>query len=274
MAPRLAAEGLPPLARNDRAEVGEGLLPADRLPGDPVFRGAEVDEGRPPEPRRRRPRAPPDLREARCAAPGASDPRRGRRRRRLRQRVGGNDVPREPREGRNHFLLLLRGGTRAPRPREEIPRERRPLHRQLLRHAQFGGLLRRLLLFRAEGGPLPDGALDLLPDQPARHGAVRAHSHRRRGRSLGLLPGGMHRPEARQQPAPRRRRRARGARRREDQVLHRPELVPRRQGRQRGHLQLRHQARKVRREKVEDFLDPGRDRLVDHLEVPELHPPR
>ena len=256
VAPRLAPEGLPPLARDDRAEVGEGLLPADRLPGDPLLRRAEVDEGRPEEPRGRRPRAPPDVREARRPARGARHPRGRRRRRGLRQRVGRDDVPREPREGRRHLLLLLRGGARAPRPREEVPRERRPLHRQLLRDAQLGGLLGRLLLLRAEGGPLPDGALDLLPDQPGRHRPVRADAHRRRGRGLGLLPRGVHGPEARHEPAPRRRRRARRPRRRHDQVLHRPELVPRRQGRQGRHLQLRHQARQVRRE--DGRRSPGR----------------
>src|SRR5216684_4470684 len=38
------------------------------------------------------------------------------------------------------------------------------------------------------------------------------------------------------------------------------------------HLQLRHEARQVPRGELEDFVDPGRDGLVDHLEVPELHP--
>ena len=38
-----------------------------------------------------------------------------------------------------------------------------------------------------------------------------------------------------------------GARQRPDQVLHRAELVPGRQGRQGRHLQLRHQARQVPR---------------------------
>ncbi len=88
------------------------------------------------------------------------------------------------------------------------------------------------------------------------------------------LPRGVHGPEAGQEPAPRRRRRARGPRRRPDQVLHRPELVPGRQGREGGHLQLRHEAREVRRAPVEDLLDAGGDGLGHHLEVPELPPPR
>ena len=60
-------------------------------------------------------------------------------------------------------------------------------------------------------------------------------------------------------------------RRRDDQVLDRPELVSRRQGRQGRHLQLRHQARQGD-EGREDHLDAGRDGLGDHLEVSELHP--
>ena len=51
-----------------------------------------------------------------------------------------------------------------------------------------------------------------------------------------------------------------------------PELVPRRQGRQGRHLQLRHQARQVPMAQLEDHLDAGGDRLGHHLEVPELHP--
>ena len=60
--------------------------------------------------------------------------------------------------------------------------------------------------------------------------------------------------------------------RRHHQVLHRPELVSRRQGRQGRHLQLRHQARALQGAALQDHLDPGRDRVGDHLEVPELHP--
>ena len=62
------------------------------------------------------------------------------------------------------------------------------------------------------------------------------------------------------------------ARRRDDQVFDDPELVSGRQGRQGRDLQLRHQARHVRRPALEDHLDAGRDRLGDHLEVSRLHP--
>ena len=101
---------------------------------------------------------------------------------------------------------------------------------------------------------------------------VRAHPDRRRRRRLRELPRGLHGADARREPAPRRGGRARRARRRRDQVLDGAELVPGRQGRQGRHLQLRHQARPLPRQALEDLLDAGRDRLGDHLEVPELHP--
>jgi hypothetical protein len=61
------------------------------------------------------------------------------------------------------------------------------------------------------------------------------------------------------------------SRQRSDQVFDRAELVSRRQRGQRRDLQLRHQARQVSREELENFLDAGRNRLGDHLEVSELY---
>ena len=109
-----------------------------------------------------------------------------------------------------------------------------PLHRQLLRHAQLGGVHRRLVRLHPEGRALPDGAVDLLPHQRQEHRAVRAHAdHRRRGR-LRQLPRGLHRADARREPAPRRGGRAGRARERADQVLDGAELVPGRRGRARA----------------------------------------
>ena len=48
---------------------------------------------------------------------------------------------------------------------------------------------------------------------------------------------------------------------------HRAELVSGRRGGPRRHLQLRHQARRLPRRAQQDLLDPGGDRLGDHLEV-------
>ncbi len=42
----------------------------------------------------------------------------------------------------------------------------------------------------------------------------------------------------------------------------------------RRHLQFRHQARRLPRRAGENFVDAGRDRLGDHLEISELHPAR
>ncbi len=50
-----------------------------------------------------------------------------------------------------------------------------------------------------------------------------------------------------------------------------PELVSRRCRRAGRHLQFRHQTRRLPGPQLEDFLDPGRDRLSHHLEISELH---
>ena len=129
-------------------------------------------------------------------------------------------------------------------------------------------------VLRAGGRALPDGAVDLFPHQRAQHRPVRADAdHRREGR-LRLLSGRLHRADARREPAPRRGRRAGRAGRRRDQVFDGAELVSGRRQRQGRHLQLRHQARRLPRRPLQDFVDAGRDRLGDHLEVSELHPAR
>ena len=112
----------------------------------------------------------------------------------------------------------------------------------------------------------------LLPHQRRQHRAVRADADRGRGGRVRELPRGLHRAHARREPAARRGGGAGRPRRRADQVLDGAELVPRRQGRQGRHLQLRDQARQVPGAQRQDLLDPGRDRLRHHLEVPELHP--
>ena len=76
-------------------------------------------------------------------------------------------------------------------------------------------------------------------------------------------------PQRDETPAARRGGRARRARRRAHQVFDGAELVPRRRARARRHLQLRHQARPVRRQALAHRVDADRDRQRDHLEVPE-----
>ena len=56
----------------------------------------------------------------------------------------------------------------------------RAVHGQLLRHAELGGLQRRVVRLRAEGRAVPDGAVHVLPHQRAEHRTVRAHAHHRR----------------------------------------------------------------------------------------------
>ena len=147
-----------------------------------------------------------------------------------------------------------------------------PLQRQLLRRAQRRGVQRRLVLLRPEGRAVPDGAVDLLPHQRRRHRPVRAHADRRRRGRLRELSRGLHGAEARHEPAARGGGRAGRARRRDDQVLDGAELVRRRRGRARRHLQLRDQARQGGRRALQDLVDAGRDRLGDHLEVSERDP--
>ena len=185
---------------------------AHRLPGDLLLLRAPKQEGRPEEPRRGRPEAARDLREARRAAARARAPRRRRGRCGVRQRLGRDHVQGAPGGRRRHLLPVLGGGAHAPAADRAVPRQRRALHRQLLRDAQFRGVHRRLVRVRAQGRALPDGAVDLLPHQRRQHRAVRAHAdHRRCGQSREL-PRRVHGTDARREPAACRGRRAGRAR--------------------------------------------------------------
>ncbi len=253
----------------------------DRLPGSLLLCRAQ-DSVRPEDARRRRSRAAEVLREARhpVARAGTARRRRGRaaaprrRRRGLRFGLGGDHVQGRARQVRRDLLPDLGSGAQPSRAGEEVPRLRRADDRQLLRDAECGRLLRRLVRLHPAGRALPDGVVDLLPHQREEYRPVRAHAdHRRQGR-LRLLSRRMHGAAARREPAARRRGRARHARRRRDQVLDGAELVSRRRRGQGRHLQLRDQARRLPRQELEDLVDAGRDRLGDHLEVPVLHPAR
>ena len=131
-----------------------------------------------------------------------------------------------------------------------------PVSRQFLRHAQFGGVLRRLLRLRAAGRALPDGAVDLFPHQRAQYRPVRAHADHRRQGLLCELSRRLHRADARREPAARRRGRAGRARRRRDQIFDRAELVSGRRQGPRRHLQFRHQARRLPRHATRRFPGP------------------
>ena len=149
--------------------------------------------------------------------------RRGRRG--VRFGVGRHHLPGGAEEGRRDLHADLGGAARASRSGEEVSRHGGADHRQLLRHAQFGGVLRRLVRLRAAGRALPDGAVDLFPHQREKHRPVRAHADHRRQGLLRELSRGLHRADARREPAARRGGRAGRARRRRDQVFDGAELV-------------------------------------------------
>ena len=85
--------------------------------------------------------------------------------------------------------------------------------------------------FIPKGRAMSDGAVHVLPDQRRQHRPVRAHANHRRKGQLRQLSGGLYGAHAGRKPVARRSRRIGSARRRSDQVLDRPELVSRRQGR-------------------------------------------
>lgn len=65
------------------------------------------------------------------------------------------------------IFMPISEAVREHRAGEEVPRLGCAGHRQLLRDAQLGGLLRRLVRLHPAGRALPDGAVDLLPHQRA-----------------------------------------------------------------------------------------------------------
>jgi hypothetical protein len=72
-----------------------------------------------------------------------------------------------------------------------------PDRRQLLRGAEFGGIHRRFVLLHPEGREVPDGSVDVLPHQHRGVGAVRAHADRGRRGRIGGLPRRLYRAAVR-----------------------------------------------------------------------------
>ena len=80
------------------------------------------------------------------------------------------------------FCSFSEAVRRSPRAGAGLPGLGRPLPGQLLRHPQLGRVHRRLVLLRAQGRALPDGAVHLFPHQCRGDGPVRADPDRgRRG---------------------------------------------------------------------------------------------
>ena len=69
---------------------------------------------------------------------------------------------------------------------KQVSGQRGAERRQLLCRAQLGGIYRRFLLFHPQGRQVPDGPVDLFPDQHRRLRAVRAHADHCRGRRFGV----------------------------------------------------------------------------------------
>ncbi len=100
------------------------------------------------------------LREREALA-GVQEPGRCRRRgrRRVRQRLGRDDLQGAAGRTRHHLLLVRRGGARAPRAGAQISRHRRAAERQFLRGPQLGRVQRRVVRLHPARRALPDGAV-------------------------------------------------------------------------------------------------------------------
>ena len=249
-------------------------VPADRLPGDRLLRGAEAAKDGPEEPRRGRSRAPRDVREARHPARGARD--RSPASRSTPSSTASRSRRRSRRSSRELGIIFC-SFSEAVHEHPELVRKYLgsvvPYTRQLLRGAELGGLLatarsatsRRACAARWSSRPT-SASTRRTPGQFERTLIVADE-----GAYVSYLEGCT---------APMRDENQLHAAVVElvalddahDQVLDGAELVSRRRGGQGRHLQLRHQARQVRGRELEDLVDAGRDRLGDHLEVPELHP--
>ena len=150
VAARVAAQGLPALADDEGADLGERPLPADRLPGDRLLLGAEAEEGRPEEPRRGGPEAARDLREARASRCTSGPSSRASRS--TRSSTASRSRPPSRRSSTEAGVIFC-SFSEAVKEHPELVRQYLgcvvPVDRQLLRRAQLGRLLRRLVRVRA-----------------------------------------------------------------------------------------------------------------------------
>ena len=180
---RVAPQGLSTLADHDRAQVAERPLSAHRLPEHRLLLGAQAACRRAQEPGRSGSRncsKPTRSWAFRCTSGSVWPAWRWMRcstacpwQRRFKEKLA---------ETGHHLLLVLRSRAGTSGPGEEIPGLGGALHGQLFRHAELGGLHRRLVLLHPQGRALPDGAVHLFPHQRRQHGPVRAHADRRRRR--------------------------------------------------------------------------------------------
>jgi Fe-S cluster assembly protein SufB len=171
------------------------------------------------------------------------------------------------------FCSFSEAVQRAPGTGAPVPRHRGADRRQLLRGAELGGVLRRQLRVRAQGRALPDGAQHLFPHQRRDTGQFeRTLIIARTAATSATSKAAPRRCATRTSCTPRWSNWSRWTT--PDQVFDRAELVSGRRERRRRHLQLRDQARRMPRRAQQDLLDPGRNRLGHHLEIPELRAAR
>ena len=175
----MAAWRLPPLAGDERAQMGAGALSQDRLPERLLLRraqehAAEAVAGR------SRSQAAGDLQEAGHSAARADGAGRRGGGRGVRQRFGRHHLQGKAERGGRDLLPDQRGDPRLSGAGEEISRQRGAGDGQFLRHLECGGVFRRHLCLCAQGRALPDGALHLFPHQCQRDRPVRAHPDHRR----------------------------------------------------------------------------------------------
>ena len=158
---------------------------------------------------------------------------------------------------------------------QAVPRQRRADRRQLLRRAQLGGVLRRQLRVHPQGRALPDGAEHLLPHQRRPHRPVRAHPDHRRGQEPTCPTS---------KAAPRRCATRTSCTRRwsswsrwttpRSSTSTVQNWYPGDENGVGGIYNFVTKRGECRGARSKITLDPGRDRLGDHLEVPELRAAR
>ena len=267
VAARLAAQGVSRVAEDDRADVAERHVRADRLPGHQLLRGAEGEEEA-GQHGRGRPRDPGDLRQARHSARSSSSCSPAWRWTRCSTRCRWR-----PRSARS-WPSSASSSARSPRRCASIPSWCKQYLGSVVPHTDnFFAALNSAVFSDGSFVFVPKGVR--CPMELSTYFRINAKDTGQFERTLivcdegrhGQLPRRLHGADARREPAARGGRRADRARRRDDQVLDGAELVSRRQGRQGRHLQLRDQARPVQGPRLEDHVDAGRDRLGDHLEV-------
>ena len=272
VAARVAAEGLPALAHDEGARLGERQARPDRLPGHRLLLGAQA-EGRcqsldevDPEIRRTFEKLGIPLEEQKALAGVAVDA------------VFDSVSVATTFKGKLAELGIIFCSF------SEAVREHPDLVRQYL-----GSVVPHSDNFFAalNSAVFTDGSFCYMPKgvrcpmelstyfriNAAEHRAVRADADRRRRGRVRQLPRGLHGADARREPAARRGRRTGGARQRARSSTRRCRTgIPATRTGKGGIYNFVTKRGHCRGVELEDHLDAGGDRLGDHLEVPELHP--